>query len=165
MRSTFMRYPDAGFTLVEILICLLILAILAMAAIPRLVDASNDTRETALVTDLQAARTQIQLYRSRHRGRGPEFNEGGAMDTANFVARMTSRTDVNGALNPKGEYGPYLPAWPSNPFVEGPAAQAIQFNSNARPPRQGETGWYYSLSTGMLYANSTKGGEEYDPLP
>lgn len=160
-----MTSPDTGFTLVEILIVLLILAILAMAAIPKLVDASNDTRETALATDLQAARTQIQLYRSRHRGRGPEFNESGATDPANFVARMTSRTDLNGALNPAGEFGPYLPLWPSNPFVEGAAAQAIQFDSNARPPRHGATGWYYSLTTGMLYPNSTTGGEEFDPPP
>lgn len=160
-----MTSPGKGFTLTEILICLLILAILAMAAIPKLVDASIDTRETALVTDLQAARTQIQLYRSRHRGRGPEFNESGAMDPANFVARMTGCTDLNGALNPNGQYGPYLPAWPINPFVEGPAAQAIQFHSDPRPPRHGETGWYYSLSTGMLYPNSTMGGEEFDPPP
>ncbi len=158
-----MTCPYKGFTLVEILIVLLILAILAMAAIPKLVDASNDTREAALATDLQAARSQIQFYRCQHNGRGPEFNEGGAADPANFVARMIGRTDVNGALQPNGEYGPYLPVWPSNPFAEGVAAQAIQFHSNAVPPRHGMTGWYYSLTTGFLYANSTMGGEAFDP--
>lgn len=154
---------EKGFTLVEILIILMILAILAMIAIPQWVDASNDTREAALATDLQAARRQIQLYRSQHNGRGPEFNESGATDPANFVARMTGRTDVNGALYSGGKYGPYFAVWPSNPFVEGAAAQAIQFHPNVAPPKHGMTGWYYSFTTGMLYPNSAKGGNVFDP--
>lgn len=153
---------EKGFTLVEILIIVMILAILAMIAIPKWVEASDDTREAALATDLQSARRQIQLYRSQHNGLGPEFNEGGGLDPANFVARMTGRTDVNGALKSGGECGPYLSAWPSNPFVEGAAAQAIQFHSNAAPPRHGLAGWYYSLTTGMLYPNSIKGAKAFD---
>jgi len=163
MHRTLRTSPHHAFTLTEILIVVLILAILAMITVPQWSDTSEEAREAALATDLQTARRQIQLYRSQHNGRGPELNENGAKDPANFVARMTGRTDQNGKLNPAGKYGPYLNAWPSNPFVEGDAASKIQFHSNVAPPRHGLTGWYYSLTTGMLYANSTRGGEAFDP--
>ena len=155
--------PHMAFTLVEVLIIVLIVAILAMVVIPEWADTTDDAREAALATDLQTARRQIQLYRSEHSGRRPELDEAGLSDAANFVVRMTGRTDQSGALNSAGNCGPYLTDWPSNPFVQGAAAQTIQFHSNVAPPRHGMTGWYYSLTTGMLYANSTTGGEAFDP--
>ena len=82
----------------------------------------------------------------------------------NFVARMTGRTNPSGKLNTSGQCGPYLTDWPSNPFVKGAAAQTIQFHSNAAPPRLSMTGWYYSLTTGILYANSTTGAILFDPV-
>jgi len=161
-RTSLNRY-HGGFTLVEILIVVVILAILAMIVIPKWGEAADDARESALATDLQAARRQIQLYTLQHNNHRPEFNEGGSIDTANFVARMTGRTDSSGKLNPSGQYEPYLNDWPSNPFVESADAQKIQFHSNEAPPRHGLTGWYYSLTTGILYSNSTTGGEAFDP--
>ena len=163
-RRTPLSRSHGGFTLVEILIIVMILAILAMVVIPKWGQATDDARESALASDLQTARRQIQLYTVQHNDRRPEFNEGGAVDTANFIARMTGRTDPSGKLNLSGQCGPYLNDWPSNPFVESANAQKIQFHSNESPPRHGITGWYYSLTTGILYANSTTGAVAFDPV-
>ncbi|MBL7132703.1 MAG: type II secretion system protein [Phycisphaerae bacterium] len=153
-----------GFTLAEILIVVLILAILAMIVVPKWGDAADEARESALATDLQTARRQIQLYTAEHNDRRPEFNEGGAVDTPNFIARMTGRTDTSGKLNPSGQCGPYLTEWPANPYLSGDRARQIHFHPNPSPPRHGLTGWYYSLTTGILYANSTTGAILFDPV-
>ncbi|HUU22644.1 MAG TPA: prepilin-type N-terminal cleavage/methylation domain-containing protein, partial [Phycisphaerae bacterium] len=42
-----------GFSLVELLIVIVMLGIVAVIAVPKLLDASEDARESALGTDLQ----------------------------------------------------------------------------------------------------------------
>ena len=163
-RRTPLSRSHGGFTLVEILIIVTILAILAMIVIPKWDEATDDARESALAADLQTARRQIQLYTAQHNDRRPEFNESGSVDTANFIARMTGRTDLSGKLNPSGQCGPYLTDWPANPYLSGDSAKLIQFHSNYKPPRHALTGWYYSLTTGILYANSTTGAIAFDPV-
>lgn len=154
-----------AFTLVEVLIVILLLSIVAGIVMPEILDTSYEARESALMTDLQAARRQIELYTTQHRGRAPHLNEDGKTDTSNFVTRMISRTDSDGKANPKGPCGPYLLEWPENPFVSGAAAAEVKFGKNALPPRDGKTGWYYSTTTGILSANSTVGAESLDPSP
>ena len=152
-----------ALTIIETMIMVTILAILAMIAIPKYAKSTDDARESALASDLRAARQQISLYMHQHEGRGPEVNEVGSVDTANFLDRMISRTTIEGALDANGKYGPYLLAWPSNPFMDPPADTQIKFGKAPGPPRDNTTGWYYSNRTSRLYANSYQGAEEYDP--
>ena len=79
-----MRRTRKGFTLVEILIVVIILGILAAIVIPQFTEASNDARLSALISDLQTVRSQLELYKVQHLDRYP--------DTANFVTLLTSRT-------------------------------------------------------------------------
>ena len=57
-----MRRQDAGFTLMELLIVMLIIGILMMMAMPRFVSAIQNAREAVLKEDLHVMRTAIDSY-------------------------------------------------------------------------------------------------------
>jgi len=143
----------SAFTLVEILIVVIILGILAAIVIPQFTEASNDARESALSSDLQTVRSQLELYKVQHLERYPSVNESGAADTANFVARMTGKTDPDGKINAAGVLGPYLQKFPTNPFVST-SANGVTFGTADPAPGDGSSGWYFNTSTGKFSANA-----------
>lgn len=151
-----------GFSLVEILIVLTILAILAAIAVPRLVDASQDTKESALSTDLQMLRRQILVYKMQHADNGPHLDQAGKLDKTNLTARLTGRTNAAGKITSEGPCGPYMKTWPQNPFCSANVAGAITFGTTAAPPRTGATGWYYNTLTSVISANSQTGAKTLD---
>ena len=152
-----------GFTLVEMLIVVVLLGVLAAIVIPQFVGASEDAREAALGMDLVNARKQIVLYMVEHNGRGPHLNQSGRVDRGRFVERMTGRTDLDGRINSEGIRGPYLLQWPTNPFCDESVARDITIGGRLAAPRNGKSGWYFSTVTCLLTANSTRGGEAFDP--
>ncbi|MHC4459889.1 MAG: type II secretion system protein [Planctomycetota bacterium] len=106
-----------GFTLVEILIVVVILGILAAIVIPQFTSASTEAKESALVSDLQSVRSQIELYKIHHNDELPGSQAGN-----DFTTAMTSKTNQDGqdttqALDPTTcRYGPYMREIPVNPF-------------------------------------------------
>jgi len=105
-----------GFTLVEILIVVVILGILAAIVIPQFSQASTEARESSLISNLQAIRAQIELYKVQHKEVLPTV--------ANFDHLMTSKTDIEGVdwvdVGTSGQcYGPYMRKVPDNPFSNG----------------------------------------------
>ena len=138
-----------GFTLVEILIVVIILGILAAVVIPQFTEASNDARESSLATDLQTVRSQLELYKVQHLEKYPHLDGAGLADTANFVARMTGKTDLDGTLNAAGTYGPYLHKFPTNPFLD---MDTVSFGV-AACPGDDLTGWYFRTDTGVFSPN------------
>lgn len=157
-----MDRPREGFTLVETLIVVLILAILAMAVAPEFATSSQDARDAALVTDLQTVRQQLLLYKEQHNGRYPLLDPSGQQDTGSFVDRLTSRTAADGAIENTGQFGPYLTEWPSNPFCDAAVAQKINFGKLETSPRDGTSGWYFSTRTSQIYVNSKDGATSMD---
>jgi prepilin-type N-terminal cleavage/methylation domain-containing protein len=151
-----------GFSLVEILIVLTIMAIIAAIAVPRLVEASVDTKESALSTDLQMLRRQILVYKMQHRDIGPHLDQNGALDKANLPARLIGRTDDKGKINPAGSCGPYMKAWPQNPFCPADVAGTVTFGTDTAAPRNGATGWYYNITTCIISPNSQEGAKALD---
>jgi len=100
----------SGFTLVEILIVVVILGILAAIVIPQFTNASTEAKTNSLMSNLQTARSQIQLYKVQHNDDLP----GAASDTT-FVEAMTGTTNISGSKT-GSDYGPYLQQIPKNPF-------------------------------------------------
>lgn len=141
--------PQAGFTLVELLIVVIILGILAAVVIPQFSTASTEAREAALMTDLAALRNAIELYRVQHKEIYPG-TIGGVTNWANFVTHMTTQTDIDG--NAGADYGPYLRTGvPRNPFnnLSTGIIGAIPGVANDA------SGWYYDDSTGEIRANTS----------
>jgi len=138
-----MNRKNEGFTLVEILIVVIILGILAAIVIPQFTEASNDARESALTSDLQTLRSQIELYKIQHNDMAPGYKRvGGVVGSfvaADFVTQLTTKTDVDGASG--SDYGPYLQAFPSNPFVSGANSDAVTTTLN-----EAGYGWYFDTT-------------------
>lgn len=63
-----MRSGKHGFTIIELLVVMTVLAILASLVVPRYMDKVDTARETVLRQDLQGLRTAIdQFYRDQSR--------------------------------------------------------------------------------------------------
>lgn len=155
--------PTGGFTLVELLIVVVALGILAAMVVPQFSTASTEAMESQLRSNIRLIRYQISLYQAQHSGKLPHLNENGQVDYANAVARLTGKTNLFGKVTDDGDLGPYLNQWPSNPFAEEAVADKILPGTDRWPPRNGKTGWYYCIGTGVISANSTEGALELDP--
>ena len=146
----------SGFTLVEILIVVVILGILAAIVIPQFTSASTDAKESALMSDLQAVRSQIELYKIHHRDNLP-----GTDSSGDFVTAMTSSTDQLGAVGTDPNvhrYGPYMREIPINPFSTSAAGVNSVSESGTALSGQGDnsSAWHFvnaGTSSGLFQAN------------
>src|SRR5438270_437672 len=100
------RMPRRGFTLIEVLMVVVMMAILAAALVPLFASSSNDAREGSLRSNLQSLRTQIEIYRLQHLGAVPD-------GTLN-LRQLTVATDASGTPSVSGSadaahpFGPYV---------------------------------------------------------
>ena len=135
---SFQQTHNRAFTLVEVLIVVIVLGILAAIVVPQFSTASDDANLSALRTNLQTIRAQIELYKIQHNGSYPAL--------ASFTAQMTAGTTVTGTVGT--DFGPYLLSIPTNPFsgvntVTSTATPAITL------------GWFYNETTGVFQANDS----------
>ena len=126
---------NKGFTLVEILIVVVILGILAAIVVPQFTEASNDAKESALASDLQTVRSQLELFKIQHNGGYPAT-----------MSLLTTKTDVSGSASATGAYGPYLQQIPTNPFTD---SNDIQTTTKGA----GTQAWFYAAATGEFTPN------------
>ena len=133
------KMTNAGFTLVEILIVVVILGILAAIVIPQFTQASTEARENSLRANLQTIRSQIELYKIQHNDNEPTF--------AAFTAQMTQQTDIAGAAGT--DFGPYLQQIPVNPFTN------TNTMDNTGTAGDGVAAWEYDQATGAFNADDT----------
>lgn len=106
-----------GFTLVELLIVIVILAVLAAIAIPRFMDSGTRSKEASLKSDLKLVRNAIELFHN-DTGAWPAATSDLAVTTA-----PTAGKDNAGAAKTinSGDYkGPYMQTVPTDP-VSGSA--------------------------------------------
>jgi general secretion pathway protein G len=132
-----------GFTLIEMLIVIVVIAILALIVIPRLLGAGRKAKEATLRGDLHQIRNAIQQF------------EADCGDYPSAIGQlMTTPSAGNGgtgiALDVAGWQGPYLRTadnnLPKDPFTDS------------------STTWAYTASTGHVQSGSTLtaiNGENY----
>ena len=133
----------SGFTLVEILIVVVILGILAAIVIPQFTSASTEAKESNLVSNLQAVRSQIQLYKIQHNDNLPATVTG-----VSFADAMTGQTDVNGNVWVTGAgtaYGPYMQRIPKNPFGPAGSENTVEIDGAVGGDSHG---WHFTTVAG-----------------
>ncbi len=134
----------SGFTLVEILIVVILLGILAAIVVPQFTDASTQTRESSLRSDLQTVRLQVELYKIQHNDDLP-----GAPANTSFAEAMTGTTDVDGSKT-GDDFGPYVMKIPVNPF----SSLATVREGGVVAPADTQ-GWRYDTTSGLFEADDT----------
>lgn len=165
------RLAQRGFTLVELLIVAIILAVLAAIVIPQFSSSAVEAKEAALDTDLAVLRSAIELYRAQHGGSfpGAKVSSGvtctvgaagsAAVNTAAALAdQLTRYSNAAGATctgaDPLTTLGPYLrKGMPADP-ITGSAAVAMATAGIPLAPAAATGGWSYDTVTGQIVMNS-----------
>lgn len=144
------RNRRSGFTLIEVLIVVVIMAVLAATIIPQFSTSTEDAKLNQQEFNVHTLRSQIQLYRIQHGGRYPTIQD-------DSLPELTSKTDVDGTINASGEYGPYiLDALPHNPFTNSNEVVATNATTEAELSYGGR-GWLYNPTTGMIWPDKPTG--------
>ena len=141
-----------GFTLIEVLIVVALVAVLAATVIPRFAASTEDAMEATLEHDLKVMRSQIQAYEAHHFGDYPTIRN-------NDLPQLTGATNVDGEIGTPGDeyrYGPYVKgALPVNPFDQSNKVTAVA-TPRQKPtgPVGGLGGWQYDASNGAVWPNN-----------
>jgi prepilin-type N-terminal cleavage/methylation domain-containing protein len=149
-----------AFTLIEVLIVVIIMAVLAATIIPQFSSSTNDAKGSAVSFNLHTIRTQIELYKAQHLGTGPAVDK--------FKSQMTGLTNTSGVVGTdKKDYpfGPYIQGdIPVNPFKNSNAIKETNATTQALAQAAvgGAEGWMYNPLTGDFYPNNV---EYYTPTP
>jgi len=141
------RNRHQGFTLIEVLIVVVIMAVLAATIIPQFSTSTEDAKLNQQEFNVHTLRSQIQLYKIQHGGKYPTIQDNG-------LPELVSKTDVDGTINnTSGEYGPYiLEELPRNPFTNSNTVSASTTGNEATGG-----GWLYDVNTGMIWPDKPAG--------
>lgn len=171
------RFTRHGFTLVELLVVLTLLAILAAVVARPFGDMTEDAKVAAVRTDLAKLREAVELYYHEHNntypgaisesdGRTP--TQSAAEAARAFLAQLTRYTDKSGQASSMRDarfrFGPYLKtsALPPNPFtLDESRSRELTTDittsdvtaTAAEPDPRDNTGWKFYTKTGRFIAN------------
>ncbi|MFN3151128.1 type II secretion system protein [Bremerella sp.] len=137
----------AGFTLIEVLIVVVILAVLAATVIPQFTDSTTDAKKSSVLFNLHTLRSQIQLYRAHHEGTPPgsDLNE------------LTISTKADGSAD--GPFGPYLSKIPVNNFTNSNTVKVVT-DDPVEADFTDTHGWLYNATSGEIWINYKDLGAE-----
>ncbi len=138
-----------GFTLIEVLIVVVIMAVLAATIIPQFSSSTEEAKESSLSHNLHTMRGLIEMYKQEH-GLYPSL--------ANFATQMTSATNSNGGTTGETPYGPYIgEAVPTNYLNDSNAVVGVA-TAGTKPTAvvAGGAGWQYDESNGGIWANNSE---------
>src|SRR5688572_20775935 len=132
-----------GFTLVEVLIVVVIMAILAATIIPQFSNSASDAKAGTNKFNLHTLRSQLELYKSQHDGEVP----------SGTLIELTKSTDKNGnqGTGVNFPYGPYIREIPVNSASNSSTIKVITSNPAMAGDVTGTGGWLYNATTGGVW--------------
>ena len=166
-----------GFTLVDLLIVVIILALLAAIVVPQFASSTEDAKLAALDTTLANVRASIDLYKQQHNDypgavtavgatactgtAGTGTGGAGAQGVQAFIDQLSLYTDVNGgACSTKDDFykfGPYLKkaTLPANPITGVSTLEVVDDGDLRMLGTNTGLGWKYDILVGKFIANDT----------
>jgi general secretion pathway protein G len=123
-----------GFTLIEMLIVIVVIAILALIVIPRLLGAGRKAKEATLRGDLHQIRNSIQQFEA---------------DCGDYPASIGQLMTVPSGGNGGGGIALDVAGW------QGPYMRTSDDNLPKDPFTDSSTTWAYTASTGHVQSGST----------
>jgi prepilin-type N-terminal cleavage/methylation domain-containing protein len=163
---------EKGFSLVELLIVVIILAILAAIVVPQFANTANDARGSATDSSLAGMRSAVELYRQQHTGypgalaatggtcpAGSTAGTGAVNTNQAFSDQLTRYTSITGqsctGTDATFNLGPYLRAVPVNPKNNLATVQILTGTVlGALPAPDNSHGWMFNVVTGEMAADS-----------
>ncbi len=183
MKASLKKFVQAGFTLVELLIVVIILAVLAAVVIPQFASSTVEARESALDANLSAMRGAIELYRAQHGvypgavtaaggpcapgtpGTGIATGGSGVTASQALIDQMAQYSNATGQSCSANtalafRFGPYLrKGIPNDPFTGTGSAVAtirtVGVGTPLVPGAVGNGGWAYDTISGQIIMDSS----------
>ena len=134
MMSRLASRKSKGFTLIEMLIVIVVIAILALIVIPRLLGAGRKAKEASLKGDLHQLRNAIQ-----------QFEADCGDYPATLVGLVTKPTSTAGGAGLTLD----LIAW------QGPYIRTATAGTLPSDPFTGSANWTYTAATGDVHSAAT----------
>ena len=176
MRTVMRRKIQAGFTLVELLIVVIILTVLAAIIVPQFSSATIDAKEAALDANLARVRSAVELFQAQHNGKYPgsmaasgatcpgggKPGTGTAGSSQAFMDHMLMYSNAEGQTCTIGDgtfkYGPYLRKGIPHDSLTGKGSLVTEIvtTSAGTPlaPGAATGGWAYDTLSGQIVMNS-----------
>lgn len=170
---------EAGFTLIEMLIVVIVLGILAMIIIPQISVSTGDAKLSTLRTNLSTIRNAIELYYHQHNNFYPgAVATDGSTTPANaadactaFVDQLRMYSEASGKADGDRStltgtaYGPYLKSTtlPQNPYndLSTVTCDITTTDVTSRTAATYTAGWLFYVKTGVFVANDSAANANY----
>lgn len=106
-----------GFTLVELLVVIVVLAVLAAIVLPKFMNSSRRSKESAMKSDLKLLRNAVSLFNA-DTGVYPKALSDLSSTTAptSATAKGLDATGTEAAYAPSDWHGPYIQDLPKDPI-------------------------------------------------
>lgn len=151
-----------AFTLVEILIVVVLLAVLAAIVLPTLSKGTTMAKESSLAFDVNLLRRFVMVYKSHHLEVSPGYpgGDGAATptdqafrDQAMLSSNASGQTAAVGTVG--FDRGPYLSRVPANPFNNKDTVEMVANGAAFPAAADGSHGWVCKPETGEIRPDNT----------
>jgi len=123
------------FSYIEMVTAAIVLGLVGMTAVPKFIEANEESRTGELIDGLQTVRAQLALYHVQHEDLYPP-----TYSFEDFKSAMTTRV---------GQFGPYVRKIPVNPCN---GLDTVRFDGE--PAGANLAGWRFDTKTGLFQADN-----------
>lgn len=150
----------SGFTPIELLMAITLLAIVVATLVPQMLSASEQSKQNSLLLRLHLVRGRISQFRDSHQGHLPAEGRNSAAEFLADLARLAGTSETNEFSRstfdtaPAPTRTPEIELPPVNPYTQ--QSDILVIPDRLRPHHfsgNGRHGWAYSSTTGEFRAN------------